>query len=105
MDELQAALAQRRKWYLFHADIPRLSPATLRARETGIAAPERAPPEPRDGDDEDEDDSWKLNFNYLTPVPAHTPVAPEDQRIMDEVLSRVMHTLHRAGGVYDVHRY
>ena len=93
MDELKAALAERGTWYLFHAHVHRSSPAALRARETGIvAAPERAPsPKPRDGDDdEDQDDSWKLYFDYLTPAPALKAVPPEDQRVMDEVLSLVL---------------
>ena len=103
MDELKAAVAKRSRWYLFHAYVHQSSPAALLARETGIAAaPERAPQDPRDGDEDDEeDDSWKLYFNYLTPVPALQPVPPEDQRVMDEVLSLVLHNLHFAA-VYAV---
>jgi len=99
IDELKAALAERGRWYLVHAYVHQASPAALRARETGMtAAPDRSPPPgPRDGDeDEDEDDSWKLYFDYLTPVPALEPVPPEDQRVMDEVISLVRHSMHLA---------
>ena len=101
MDDLEAELdgSEAAKWYVFHADIPRISPSTLHARETGsgIAPLRPEPAQQGEGDANGEaDDSWMLFFDYLYPRPDIPPVRPEDQRIMDEVRSRATHGIQDA---------